>query len=209
MLSPADQLDTFGFLHLHDALSPDELASARAAASRYIAAARSAPETLAEPFGQGGNATTPWCGDDPRRFPFGFAFDKALERLCFHPALWPIVLELTGGQPQLTMGTLQADGYHEDGALIHTDGLSLHRAADDGWDGVPFPSPDHVSRRLTQVGGARAFPFDTVCPPLSYSGNPGVDVESYWETPAVEELRCTDFVFFPYLDDVGPADGGL
>jgi hypothetical protein len=88
----------------------------------------------------------------------------------------PIVLELTGGRPQLTMGTLQADGHHTDGTLIHNDGLSLHRAADDGWGGIPFPSPEHVRRRLTQDG---------------------------------EELRCTDFVFFPYLDDVGPGDGGL
>ena len=33
-----------------------------------------------------------------------------------------------------------------------------------------------VSRRL--------FPFNASCSPLSYSGNPGVNANSHWETPA-------------------------
>jgi hypothetical protein len=77
------QLDTFGFLHLRGALAPAELAAAQAAAARYMRRAAEAPASLEEPFGQGGNPGTPWSGDDPRRFPFGFAFDKV--RAPTHP----------------------------------------------------------------------------------------------------------------------------
>jgi hypothetical protein len=64
MMTPEQryQLDTFGFLHLRGALSSGELSAAQAAAGRYIQTACHAPE----PFGQGGNSATPWCGDDPR-----------------------------------------------------------------------------------------------------------------------------------------------
>jgi hypothetical protein len=31
--------------------------------------------------------------------------------------------------------------------------------------------------------GEQAFPFKIGCLPRSYSGNPGVNVDSYWETP--------------------------
>ena len=36
--------------------------------------------------------------------------------------------------------------------------------------------------RMVRQGG-QAFPFATGCSPLSYSGNPGVNVDSHWETP--------------------------
>ena len=88
-------LDTFGFLHIEGALSPDELREAQEAADRYVHLATNDPTQLPPGFGQGGDARTPWAGDDARRFVHGFAFDKALERLAVHPAIWPIVLELT------------------------------------------------------------------------------------------------------------------
>jgi hypothetical protein len=37
---------------------------------------------------------------------------------------------------------------------------------------------------LFSFRGARPLPFETICLPLNYSGNPGANVESYWETPA-------------------------
>ena len=102
MMTPEQRymLDTFGFLHIEGALSPDELREAQEAASRYVHLATNDPTQLPPGFGQGGDARTPWAGDDARRFVHGFAFDKALERLAVHPAIWPIVLELTGGRPQ-------------------------------------------------------------------------------------------------------------
>jgi hypothetical protein len=38
---------------------------------------------------------------------------KALERLALHPALWPIVLELTGGRPQVQRSPSLAIGSHD------------------------------------------------------------------------------------------------
>ena len=160
MMTPEQRymLETFGFLHLKGALSSEELAAAQAAAGRYIDAAQHAPETLPEGFGQDPN--------DNRRFPWGFAFDKALESLVTHPAIMPIVMELTGGRPQFAMGTLQADGPPP---FFHDEGLSLHRAGDEN---KPGTGP--------QLG-------------LGPDGR----------------MFCNDFVFFTYLDDVCPGDGGL
>ena len=39
-------------------------------------------------------------------------------------------------------------------------------------------------RRILQ-GGKQALPVKTGCLPLNDSGNPGVNVDSYWEAPAV------------------------
>ena len=79
----------------------------------------------------------------------------------------PIVMELTGGRPQLAMGTLQVDGPPSQN--FHAEGLSLHRAGDES---KPGTGP--------QIG-----------------------------TGADGRMYCNDMVFFPYLDDVNPGDGGL
>jgi hypothetical protein len=36
----------------------------------------------------------------------GFAFDRVLEALTMHPAIWPLVKEFTANQPRLVSGTL-------------------------------------------------------------------------------------------------------
>jgi hypothetical protein len=44
-------------------------------------------------------------------------------------------------------------------------------------------------RRAVADAGASErghFPSKTGCLPLNHSGNPGVNVDSYWETPAVD-----------------------
>ena len=105
---------------------------------------------------------------DNRRFPHGFAFDKGLEALATHRSIMPIVMELTGGRPQLAMGTLQADGHAGLGDFF-SEGLALHRAGDEQQPGTG-----------PQIG----------------VGDDG-------------RMFCNDMVFFPYLDTVGPADGGL
>ena len=97
------------------------------------------------------------------RFVNGFAFDRALERLVTHRAIWPIVLELTGGRPHFSSGTLQVDRHD-----IYAAGLSLHCGRED----------------------SKSFAYEI-----------GATSDN--------EMRCNDFVFFPYLDDVGPTDGGL
>jgi|EP01046_Picozoa_sp_COSAG06_P019589 hypothetical protein len=117
------QLDTFGFIHLRNCLSPPELAEAQDAAQRYIDAATINPSSLPG----GGTGIFGQDPKDPRRFENGFAFDKALERLATHPSIWPIVVELTGGRPKLVSGTLQVDR-----ADIYDHGLSLHCAREDG-----------------------------------------------------------------------------
>ena len=124
------QLDTFGFIHLRNCLSPTELAEAQDAAQRYIDAAAINPSSLPGLPVPGAGGTAGIFGQDPkdpRRFENGFAFDKALERLATHPSIWPIVLELTGGRPKLVSGTLQVDR-----ADIYAHGLSLHCAREDG-----------------------------------------------------------------------------
>ena len=89
--------------------------------------------------------------------------ERALERLVTHRAIWPIVLELTGGRPHFSSGTLQVDRHD-----IYAAGLSLHCGRED----------------------SKSFAYEI-----------GATSDN--------EMRCNDFVFFPYLDDVGPADGGL
>ncbi len=106
--------DLCGFLHLKNVLTPEELDAASEAARRYI---DSAPEDLPPHFGQSENL---------KGFAHGFAFDRALEKLVFLPAVWPIVLELTNGKPMLASGTLMVDD--PDG---HTEASPLHCARDD------------------------------------------------------------------------------
>ena len=64
--------DLTGYLHIRDAMSADELTAAQKAAQRYI---DTPPEEL-----------PPGFGVDGKRYLHGFAFDKALERLVFHPS---------------------------------------------------------------------------------------------------------------------------
>ena len=106
--------DLCGFLHLKNVLTPEELDAASDAANRYI---DSAPEDLPPHFGRSENR---------KGFAHGFAFDRALEKLVFLPAVWPIVLELTNGKPMLASGTMLVDS--SDG---HTEAVQLHCARDD------------------------------------------------------------------------------
>ena len=106
--------DLCGFLHLTNVLTPDELDAASEAAGRYI---DSPAENLPSHFG----------GSENRKgFAHGFAFDRALEKLVFLPAIWPVVLELTNGKPMLASGTLMVDDPNG-----HTEAVPLHSARED------------------------------------------------------------------------------
>ncbi len=87
--------DLFGYLHIPNALSKNELEACQHASARYI---NSPSEKL-----------PPGFAIDGKRHLHGFAFDKSLEYLTRHPAVWPIIRELTNDKPRLISGTLQVD----------------------------------------------------------------------------------------------------
>lgn len=103
--------DASGFLHLPGILQGDELQKAQAAVQRYVDCP---PDDLPPGFNPQNDG-----------YPHGFAFDKALEALAFHPAIWPIVLELTAGKPRFASGTMRVNTRGQD-----TFG-PLHCAADE------------------------------------------------------------------------------
>ena len=110
--------DTFGYLHIANAMTSEELAAAQEASQRYIDAP---PDQLPSGFGV-----------DNRRYLHGFAFDKALERLALHPKTWPVVKELLDDRPRLTSGTLQINAAGD-------APLRLHCARDDyHWTTPPY-----------------------------------------------------------------------
>jgi ectoine hydroxylase-related dioxygenase (phytanoyl-CoA dioxygenase family) len=117
--------DLHGYLHLKNALSDEEVASARAAAERYTKAPL---EELPKGFSL-----------DGKRHRHGFAFDRALEQLALHPSIWAIVKELTNNKPRLTSGTLQVNPPNKGAAKP----LRLHCARDDfGWESVRYEVRD-------------------------------------------------------------------
>ncbi len=99
--------DLTGYLHIREAMSADELGAAQEAAQRYI---DTPPGEL-----------PPGFGVDGKRYLHGFAFDKALERLAFHPSIWPIIKEFTNDRPRLISGTLQVNkpGVPDDALHLH------------------------------------------------------------------------------------------
>ena len=154
MMSPEQRyfFDLTGYLHLRNVLSEEELKPAQQAADRYISMP---PEQWPPEFG------TDLDRRDLTGYAHGFAFDKSLEVLTQHPAIWPILMELTDYRPRLNGGTL---GYNRHGHIFHR----LHA----GWR--PSNRPD-VRRYYVEDG----------------------------------KIRATDLVFFFYLTDVYPGDGGL
>ena len=117
--------DLHGYLHVRNALSAEELASAQTAAKRYVA-------TPAAELPEGFRI-------DGKRYEHGFAFDRALERLTMHGSTWRIITELTRGRPRLVSGTLQVNA----GATEQTQALRLHCARDDyGWDAIRYDVRD-------------------------------------------------------------------
>ena len=112
--------DINGYLHLPNVLSASELAGTRAAIDRYIA---TPDDELPEGFSR---------SDDGKSYANGFAFDKALESLIFHPTLWPIIKEFTHDRPAFSRGTLLVDSHQH-------EPLRLHCAREDfGWQSTRY-----------------------------------------------------------------------
>lgn len=85
--------DLSGFLHLENVLSDVELQRCREASDQYI---NTPSEELSSDF-----STQNGIG-----YENGFAWDKALEALVFHPAYWPMVKEFTENRPRFKSGTM-------------------------------------------------------------------------------------------------------
>jgi ectoine hydroxylase-related dioxygenase (phytanoyl-CoA dioxygenase family) len=117
-------LDLNGWLHLRGALDGAQLAAARDAAGRLTALPPQElpPGIVLEVVADNTKPNAIGCHYDK-----AFAFDRALESLAFHPALWPIVLELTNGRPMLKDGVLLVD----DNRLNEPRGAGLHCARED------------------------------------------------------------------------------
>ena len=113
--------DVTGYLHLKNVITGDALAEASEAVDRYIT---TSPNELPPGFEQRG------------LHQHGFAFDKSLECLTMHAALWPIIKELTDNQPRFGRGSLKQDKHDlwKAGENAHVNPGGLHCARDDyGW----------------------------------------------------------------------------
>ena len=84
--------DLRGYLHLENALTPQELGKAQTAIERLV---RASPEELPSGISRGGEG-----------FSNGFSADKSLEALTLHPTTWPIIKELTWNKPRFNRGSL-------------------------------------------------------------------------------------------------------
>ena len=91
-------------LHLEGALSEAELAAGVAAVEQGL---------------EEGKRGEIWC------------LNKQMESLCFHPALWPIVMELTNGKPKLKGGQMIIDDHERGLGLVSGEGGHLHCARED------------------------------------------------------------------------------
>ena len=141
------------FLKIEGALSGDELRQAQAAADSYIDAAMESPDSLPPGFRQDPG--------DGRRFENGFAFDRCLERLATHAAIWPVVVELTGGKPHFSSGTLQvilptAPGASNEGPRSRVLGLvpAVSWPWVPAWGSLEPPRRDSENARKTGRNGA-------------------------------------------------------
>jgi ectoine hydroxylase-related dioxygenase (phytanoyl-CoA dioxygenase family) len=187
-------LDLQGFLVVEDALSTEELHAARDAMDRLAGGI----------FGTGPPLPDDWyegCRKEHTRdlgihgkdfeghFKWAWAFDKALERLAVHPAIWPIILELTQGRPQLSGPGERV------GVAIFDD---VHTQGDAGRFGRKRDGGTQANWHCTAEGGADSQRRE--------SG--GYDMAKL-QVLADGSLYCTNFIIFPYLDDVYEGDGGL
>ena len=112
--------DLHGFLHIPNVLTPGQLSAGRNAIDRYMAMP---DDQMPEGFARSA---------DGKSYENGFAFDKALESIVVHPALWPIIREFTHDRPAFSRGTLLVDTHK------HAP-LNLHCAREDyGWQSTRY-----------------------------------------------------------------------
>ena len=148
--------DVTGYLHLENVITGDALAEAAEAVDRYIT---TPPDALPPGFEQKDSINT------------GSLFDKSLECLTMHTALWPIIKELTDNQPRFGRGSLKHDKHDlwETGENAKVNPGGLHCARDDyGWYSTRY-----------EVDNGRIYCDNFVCFPYFtdvYSGDGGLIV---------------------------------
>ena len=103
--------DCFGYLHLPGALHGEHLAAVQEAAHRYVA---TEPDHHQPPFGE--NSRHRPGSMHVSGFRFAHAYDKSMEALMAHEAVWPTILEFTMGRPRFYSGILfhnrHGDAFH-------------------------------------------------------------------------------------------------
>eukprot|EP01043_Picozoa_sp_COSAG02_P010894 COSAG02_NODE_393_length_23190_cov_56.721926_12_plen_370_part_00 len=175
-------LDSSGYLILRGALSSKQIEDARMACDSYVEAQENADAGRAQlPPGFPGNGGPDAIGSR-MIYANGFAWCRCLERLLFHEATWPIVLELTGSQPLMNGGVTLYDDFSRGNA--HAMGGFMHCKRD-----AQKRNPDALDPDCTDPAG--------YCEPVYCRAREDGTIES------------DNFVIFPYFDDVGPNDGGI
>jgi hypothetical protein len=128
MMTPEQRylFDLNGYLHLENVIAGKELEACQRAVEDYI----STPAAeLPVDFG-----TT-----NGRMFENGFAWDKCLEALVFHPAYWSIIREFTARKPRFLRGTMLVNMPGDD--QVHAG--SFHCAREDyGWYSTRYECRD-------------------------------------------------------------------
>ena len=124
------QFDTTSYIHMKNVLSPEELKRAQEAADRYV---NTPPEEMPIGFGERE------AHGNHRWFARGFAFDRALEHLTMHPAVWPIIKEMTGNKPCLCRGNLMVDTHEHTPFPLHGGGVGHTMALGNNADGINSP----------------------------------------------------------------------
>jgi len=167
MMTPEQRylFDMTGYLHIEGAVTGENLKDVQEVANQYIYCH---PNDRPPGFGpRGEELSVEELGNRPLiRYQHGFAFDRCLEALTTHPAIWPILKELTANMPRLVSGTLSYEQHNPDRQQVEKNPAGLHCAREG----------------------------------------------RYWYTRyQVKDgyIFCNDLVFFFYLTDVNPGDGGL
>ena len=167
------------------------------------------------PTGFAGNATAGALGST---YSNGFAWSTALERLLFHEATWPIILELTGGEPWMQGAVTLYDDFSRGNASRRRD---CHLMAPPCTFSRCFNSDKQAVSSKWQsrqwLGNAHAMGGFLHCkrdaqkrnPDMITSAPDGYTEPVYCRARDDGTVESDNFVIFPYFDDVGPDDGGI
>jgi hypothetical protein len=140
-------LDAQGYCILRGALSNEEVAAARRATDEHVAAQEAADIPGGDPLPAGFEAGNggPDAPGSRMIYSNGPFWSKDLERLLFHRSTWPIVLELTGGRPQLNGGVTLYDDWSR--GPTHSQGGFLHCKRDNQKRNTPDVEPVYCRAR--------------------------------------------------------------
>eukprot|EP01047_Picozoa_sp_COSAG01_P006683 COSAG01_NODE_245_length_20483_cov_32.975314_23_plen_316_part_00 len=163
------------------ALEAQELADASEAADRFIDSVFHGAHPLPPGFEKMVEEHEKDGGHFSGHLALACFYDRALEKLLMHPRLWPIVLELTGGKPQLSGGGTRV------GTMI----------VDDHAMTVVGDPLDIAHRSRMREGGA------------GWHSNRDGGGNSRYGLREDGTIYANNFVVFVYLDDVHQGDGGL